>query len=76
VGVVILKYNWIKNMETCCIRLSPDEVLEILKKYYQAKDARVVSHSGCRGMSWEGLNFIIYDKPYLPVNITKEKYEN
>ena len=51
-------------METCTIRLSPDEVLEVLKKYYQVTDARVVSYRGHGGMSWEGLGFVIYDKPY------------
>lgn len=51
------------------IRLSPDEVLNILKKHFKVKDARVHSLYGCNGMSWEGLDLSIYDK-------CEEKAEN
>lgn len=55
-------------METCVIKLSPDDVLEILKKHYQANDARVVCYYGHSGYSWEGLSLVIYDKPYPPID--------
>ena len=51
-------------METKTIRLTPDEVLDILKRVYCVKDARVHSVTGHNGMSWEGLQFTIYDKDY------------
>jgi hypothetical protein len=49
-------------MITKNIRLSPDEVLAILKEYYRVKNGRVHSLYGCGGRSWEGLDFLIYDK--------------
>ena len=51
-------------METGTIRLRPDEVLEILKRVYNVKDARVHSMYGHGGLSWEGLQLTIYDKDY------------
>jgi hypothetical protein len=49
-------------MRTISIRLTPDEVLEILKKHFNVKDARVHSLYGFGGLSWEGLDLSIYDK--------------
>jgi (p)ppGpp synthase/HD superfamily hydrolase len=49
-------------MRTKNIRLSPDEVLDILKEHFHVKDARVHSLYGFGGLSWEGLDLSIYDK--------------